>query len=91
MDLIWVGQGQFWLVVAELLRSGDAELVQGGLQLLKIQSLITDGEEYELLLALFVYTICCDMSDYKVKGELTQTFSSLRKQILTDGSSQWPE
>ena len=51
MDLIWVGQGQFWLVVAELLRSGDAELVQGGLQLLKIQSLITDVEEYELLLS----------------------------------------
>ena len=51
MDLIWVGQGQFWLVVAELLRSGDAELVQGGLQLLKIQSLITDAEEYELLLS----------------------------------------
>ena len=37
MDLIGVGQGKLWLVVAELLGSGDTELVQGGLQLLKIR------------------------------------------------------
>ena len=37
MDLIGVGKSQFWLVVAELLGSGDTQLVQGGLQLLKIR------------------------------------------------------
>ena len=38
MDLIRVGEGELGLVVAELLRGGDAQLVQGWLQLLKIQS-----------------------------------------------------
>ena len=38
MDFIRVGQGKLGLVVAKLLRGGDAQLVQGWLQLLKIKS-----------------------------------------------------
>ena len=38
MDFIRVGQGKLGLVVAKLLWGGDTQLVQGWLQLLKIQS-----------------------------------------------------
>ena len=38
MDLIGVGKSQLGFVVAKLLGGGDAQLVQGWLQLLKIQS-----------------------------------------------------
>ena len=38
VDLVRVGQSQLGPVVAKLLWGGDAQLVQGWLQLLKIQS-----------------------------------------------------
>ena len=41
MDFIRVGQGKLRLVVAKLLWGGDAQLVQGWLQLLKIKMTIT--------------------------------------------------
>ena len=44
MDFIRVGKGQFWLVVAQLLRSGDTKLVQRGLQLLEIAFTVLFGK-----------------------------------------------
>ena len=37
VDLVGVGESQLRLVIAHLFETGDAELVHGGLQLLKLE------------------------------------------------------
>ena len=35
VDLVWVREGELWLVIAQLCEAGDPELGQGGLELLQ--------------------------------------------------------
>ena len=35
VDTVWAGEGEFWLVIAQLLRGKDTQLIKGWLQLLK--------------------------------------------------------
>ena len=68
MNLIGVGKCEFWLVVAKLLWGGDAQLVQGWLQLLKISSQSLHCTVLQLSVGIvvayisFIYSCCFNIS-----------------------------